>query len=741
MLAKNPRSSQTSHDYSRHWQRLFYLRWYQTQLTKIINLWQHLRAITDWRKFRGWLLKRVAMATAVLLLGGNLISSWQSPHPVQAALLLPPVTVNTLADELSGSNNGACSLREAIQLANGDLTERGCGTLVATSISVPSGTITLSLTGVENDGSQQAGAPDNTINDLDIPTGTTITISGQGSGNTIIQAGTTADDGTGSVGNGIDRVFHVEGNLTLNDVTIRNGLVTGNNTGKGVGGGIWVYDSGTATINNSIITGNVAHHTGTAFFDGYGGGINNYNSSVTLNNTDVTNNTATRSGGGIINLGSGAGQTATLNINGGTLSGNVATDGGGIDNFGFSSGAANLDMDGTTISANNAYSLSSIRGMGGGARFVQGGSGTANATITNSTFSGNVASRYGGAISMKEANVTLTITNSTIANNSNTHAGFGIGGLYISENAGATIVNSTISGNTATAGSGGNGVYTAYSGTAVIKNSILTNNQNNDCAGGSISGNDNLVDDGTCAGSLGAVTNFDTTLANNGGNTETHAITIQSNAVDAGNGTDCSTNGITQDQRQTVNRGACDIGAFEIGDLSCGITAAGEPNVHNFFTGVSLTVTDDGSDLDCLVITEFPTNHPNAVIPNLQTGTYWIVEGYQSDLSTLATSDFMLNMTLPHTVSPDSDAQVCRHVSGTTWDCVRTSSTVSTVTRDGISDLSDWTVGDDVDPTAISLQNTSVSIGARLTTAFMALFSGLAGATWFALRRKRKSAS
>ena len=135
------------------------------------------------------------------------------------------ITVNTTTDELIG-NNGACSLREAIQVANAgsNATYPECvvagvadGTYI---INLPNGTYTLTMAG--------AGEDNNATGDLDIEA--SVSIVGAGTDSTIVQAGTTAD-------NGIDRVFHVESGatVTVSNLTVQNGAVT--TTGATDGGG------------------------------------------------------------------------------------------------------------------------------------------------------------------------------------------------------------------------------------------------------------------------------------------------------------------------------------------------------------------------------------------------------------------------------------------------------------------------------------------------------------------------
>ena len=50
-------------------------------------------------------------------------------------------------------------------------------------------------------------------------------------------------------------------------------------------------------------------------------------------------------------------------------------------------------------------------------------------------------------------------------------------------------------------------------------------------------------------------------------------------------------------------------------------------------------------------------------------------------------------MTLPTTFTPDHDTRVCRYTgSGTRWDCAQSGYDASTVTRDPVTQFSDWAV-------------------------------------------------
>ena len=191
------------------------------------------------------------------------------------------IVVNSAADTVA--NDGACTLREAITNANAN-DQSG-----STDCAAGSGAdaITFAANYIITLGSQLPAIATN------------ITINGNGAANTIIEANVAPNTAT-------YRVLEVAGtgNLTLDGVTIRNGKDSD-------GGGI--YNSGTATISASTISGNTANM-------GNGGGISNYGT-ATLTASTISGNTAD-SGGGISNRG-------PLSVTNSTLAGNSATSAGG----------------------------------------------------------------------------------------------------------------------------------------------------------------------------------------------------------------------------------------------------------------------------------------------------------------------------------------------------------------------------------------------------------------------------
>ena len=261
-----------------------------------------------------------------------------------------------------------------------------------------------------------------------------------------------------------------------------------------------------------------------------GGGINNSNGgTLTPQSTRVVGNSAGDSffggggGGGVRNVG-----TATL-INS-TVSRNEAADddypegGGGVLNL------AELTIVNSTISENTVFTSAYDYSSGGGLR----NGFNANATIVNSTISGNevkplyFVSQPGAGISNSGY---LTLQNSTVSGNDDQ------GGLWIDD--GTVILSDTI---------------------VADKRRVRLSSGN---GGSLIDGGGNFDHDGTCGAAATIVpgVDFDTTLADNGGPTETHALLSGSVAIDAAGA--C---GLTTDQRGFLRfDGACDSGSFEFG--------------------------------------------------------------------------------------------------------------------------------------------------------------------------------
>ncbi len=386
-------------------------------------------------------------------------------------------------------------------------------------------------------------------------------------GAAIINSGTTTVTDSVITGNLADvgggGVYNVAGAiLTITNTEISENMATGN------GGGIY-STGGSVTITNTEISENTA--------SGDGGGIYLRSCSATVRGSTISNNQAGQTGGGGGGIFNGTSATTVLIDS--VLADNSAAQGGAIYNFDttttFSatdttvvqntasgSGGGVLNNMGRLIFERSSFlgnvANSSGRG-GGGAHNTNGGI----VKFNHTTFSGNRV-RLGGAIENNDLG-SLTLIHATITNNSATDRG---GGVYNeTTNAGKTDAKNTIiAGNTA--GSSNQDIYgtefNSFGHNLIgIKGPVVTagftNGVNNDIVGSPM----NPVDP-----RLGP-------LQDNFGPTLTHALLPDSLAIDAGDigGTTPAPFDPVHDQRglqraidgDLDGRVMADIGAVEFG--------------------------------------------------------------------------------------------------------------------------------------------------------------------------------
>ena len=292
--------------------------------------------------------------------------------------------------------------------------------------------------------------------------------------------------------------------------------------------------------------------------------------------------------------------------------------------------------------------------------------------------------------------------------------------MYNSDNSNPTLTNITFSGNSAI--SHGGGIYN-YSSNPTLHNVILWGNTAPNFPQITDDDSTTTISDSVVQGGYDGGTNIITTdpllgtLGDYGGSSQTIPLLAGSSAIDA-----TSNNCPATDQRGWArpadgdgdSTATCDIGAYEeAGEIQ--YFAA--PGTFTFSTqsGVQIEVSSLGTDLGCLFVDEKPVDHPEAT-DGIKTGEYWTITGLQSNGVTTATQDYILNLTLPH--SELSDPEVCKYTDGPggyEWDCYGNSSTTITVTRNGISSLSDWAVGDQ-GPSAIMLRGFGTHIVSSANT-------------------------
>ncbi len=193
-----------------------------------------------------------------------------------------------------------------------------------------------------------------------------------------------------------------------NNATLDGFTITGANTinfYNGYCGGMGNWQC-SPTVTNCTFSGNTS-----AF---YGGGMYNHYSSPIVTNCSFLNNTSGDAGGGIFN-----GTNSNPIVSDCSFSGNTAIRGGGVYNS------------------------------------------ACSAIISNCTFSGNSGDEGGGMYNddFNDANKIIVVTNCTFSGNSTTYYGEG-GGMYNGNGSGLVVDNCTFANNTALDGAGmANGEY------------------------------------------------------------------------------------------------------------------------------------------------------------------------------------------------------------------------------------------------------------------------------------------
>ncbi|MFL5885041.1 MAG: choice-of-anchor Q domain-containing protein [Thermoleophilaceae bacterium] len=355
-------------------------------------------------------------------------------------------TVNTTADSpiaTPGSTTcadalGTCSIRAAIDAANNN---SGNDTIV-----VPAGRYdrTLGDTG-----------EDNSLGDFNVANNGTLTIQGQTGDpkDVIISA------------DGLDRVIEIDagGTLTLTGVTIQDGYTGDQGGGILVNGGTVVPPPGavttsvttTLTLNSSRVLKNVS-------FDDDGGGIwgsSTQKSIITLNSSNVDNNTASFEGGGIGYGGSGS----ILSMVDSTVNGNSTTEGpgGGIYDGARSStpsafsGAAATSPDETLHAERSSVSHNQASNDSGGGIYndtceCQGSPG--DVSLIDTHVDNNFASSDGGGIDNSGPAGNLTVQGGTVDGN---QADSGRGGGIENQGLDLSVTDAEVDSNTADEGPGG----------------------------------------------------------------------------------------------------------------------------------------------------------------------------------------------------------------------------------------------------------------------------------------------
>jgi len=297
-------------------------------------------------------------------------------------------------------------------------------------------------------------------------------------------------------------------------LTVTTGALTDNGASGGGSGALLNTVSGVATVISSTLSGNSGSQ---------GGAINN-GGALTVTTSALAHNSTATIGGAIANTYTGA-----LTVISSTVADNTANnDGGAIDNVG------RADMRASTLARNG---VSSDGGGGGGA-------------IRN------------------DRGATLTVTNSTLTGN-HAPAANGMGGAILDQGGALTVTNSTLAGNSAAPRFGG-----AIFGGATLSNTLIANNTCFDGSHSITDGGYNLEYQGGGPATCGFQDHAQSgdprlgSLADNGGPTQTLAVSTLGYAYAHGNPAVCQQTGPGQvngvDQRGLPRPSQyCAIGAFE----------------------------------------------------------------------------------------------------------------------------------------------------------------------------------
>ncbi|GAA0720712.1 choice-of-anchor Q domain-containing protein [Dokdonella soli] len=385
------------------------------------------------------------------------------------------------------------------------------------------------------------------------------------------------------------------GTLRINDLEILNGRKYVANGQPGNPAGACIQSAGTVVVDHAWITRCSASSSSTT--SGVRGGAIYAKTGVTLISSIVSENSATSTGS--FAYGGGVYTQGSLAVIDSSISGNTAhstvgfAQGGGAQvgsvGSGHTPGGVTLASY-STIHYNTAISDANNASSIGGGLYTTG-----NVTIKNTTISGNQARFAGGLELVRGANVSgpWTLVNDTISDNTATSAVGGasqVGGIRIGTNA-TQIQNSTIAFNSVHSTSPntyGAGVQVNGAVAVDLESTIIASNASyegsfphpddiNGSPGASLTGANNLIVWPALLTPPGTILRTDPRLAplsSNGGLGWTHALSPHSPAINAGN----NLTGAQFDQRGTghprVIGAAPDIGAFEF-DLNDLIFANG----------------------------------------------------------------------------------------------------------------------------------------------------------------------
>jgi len=348
------------------------------------------------------------------------------------------------------------------------------------------------------------------------------------------------------VGGPFFRLFTVDEELTLREVTVSGGnsqgdgggiqvrdgatLILEDSTvtdsslqdGKTNGGGIWAGTESTLILRNTTVSRNDAR--GGAFYpSGAGGGIYTRGELLLTDSTVENNSASERDGGGIF-----AAADATVTIDNSSIEANGVAYGGNGAGI-FADSGSTLVIRNSFLTDNATYGTNNDLPGGGGGIFTRGKS----LTLTNSTVQGNRAFRGGGGIGIGPKTV-ATLRNVTVSENETLGGYNGGNGPQLSgggagiavQGGDLTLTDSTISNNTEVLGVGGGGLRISDGGQATLTNSTVSRNVSEQ------GGSDGLARGaGLLAEGAAEVTLVNTTVSENAADREGGGVYIASSQL------------------------------------------------------------------------------------------------------------------------------------------------------------------------------------------------------------------
>ncbi len=353
-----------------------------------------------------------------------------------------------------------------------------------------------------------------------------------------------------------------------------SGSTFSNNTAAGHGGAIY-YEATEVTVTDSAFDGNFAQETGGALyikdamlnisasnFDDNnavkaGGAIDLNAVTATISDSGMSGNKAEAAGAFVIEGGDVTVERSKITRNSAEFGGAAWAFGGKLaitdsvlreNKAAIFAGAimgmndAELEISQSWFDANEARDF-------GGALAV----GQSQARVSNSTFSGNVAS-YGGALADYVSSARYDISNSTFSGNRARNYG---GALNLVQASTADITHVTMVGNSAERG---HAIAVNEDASIRMRKSIVSGEWGQ-CAGTLAENSDNLISDGSCATTLKGDPKLGGLVQTDESATPYHPLLSVSSLIDA---VDCDSH-FAADQIGTARPqgAACDIGAIE----------------------------------------------------------------------------------------------------------------------------------------------------------------------------------